>query len=215
MKRCLIVIFSLLVICLPAIALGDSDQKDRELDAFLQKVERSAASVESFSCNFIQTRYLAIFPRPVKFSGRLMLSRPDRLRWEFSKPLRSVLVLNGRQGMKCDGTAPVREFSLDNDPVMRMVASQLWAWASGSYRQLREDFDFELQPGPTLVFSPQRLGAEEFIQSIRVLFDKELLQPLEVEMNGPGGDRTLISFSDYQRNIILESELFTACQTVR
>ena len=153
MKHCLVASLFLLVIVLPALALGDGGQKDRELDAFLQKVEQEAASVESFSSNFVQTRYLAIFPQPVKFSGRLVLAR--------------------------------------------------------------EDFDFELLPGPALAFAPRQSGAGDFIQKIRVLFDKELLQPLEVEISEPGGDRTLISFTDYQRNISPEPELFSGCQTDR
>lgn len=201
------------LLCGPA--FGDDEQKDQELDLFLQKVEQQASAVESFSCNFIQTRYLSIFPKPVKFSGLLVLSRPDRLRWEFSSPLSSVLVLNGRRGMKCDGRGPVREFDLDSDPVMRMVAAQLWAWASGSYQQLREDFDFKLLPGPILVFSPRKTGVGSLIRTIRVLFAKDILQPVEVEISEPGGDRTLIVFSDYQRNISPKPELFTNCTTSR
>ncbi len=67
----------LLITLLQAPGYADVGKGDQELDLFLQKVEQEASVVESFSCNFIQTRYLSIFPRPVKFSGRLVLSRPD------------------------------------------------------------------------------------------------------------------------------------------
>jgi outer membrane lipoprotein-sorting protein len=213
MNHRIFMILILLTTFLPRPVSADRNKEDHELDLFMQKVERQAAAVESFSSNFIQTRYLSIFPRPVKFSGRLVLSRPDRLRWEFSSPLSSVLVLNGRRGIKCDGRAPIREFNLDSDPVMRMVSGQLWAWASGSYHLLREDFDFELLPGPSLVFSPREAGLGDFIQSVRVLFAKDTLHPVEVEINEPGGDRTLISFSDYQQNISPKAELFSECIT--
>lgn len=181
------------------------------LEDFLQKVERSSASINSFSCNFVQVKYLEIFPRPVRFSGRLSLVRPDKLRWHFLKPLPSVLILNGNRGLKCDGQGPVRKFSLDRDPVMRVVAEQLWAWSSGSYRKLRDDFDFKLLPGPALIFSPAGKDAAAFISQIKVLFDPEFLQPLEVEISEPGNDRTVIHFSDYRRNLDLAEELFTEC----
>jgi len=94
-----------------------------------------------------------------------------------------------------------------------MVATQLWAWASGSYHLLREDFDFKLQPGPTVVFSPNKSGTGSFIRSIRVLFEKDILHPVEVEIIEPGGDRTVIVFSKYQRNISPDPGLFTKCIT--
>jgi outer membrane lipoprotein-sorting protein len=181
------------------------------LGDFLQKVEKRTASINSFSCNFTQVKHLAIFPRPVKFSGRLSLVRPDKLRWQFLQPLPSVIVLNGNQGLKCEGEGPVRKFSLDRDPVMRLVAEQLWAWTSGSYRELRDDFDFSLLPGPVLVFSPVRKDTASFISKIKVAFDPDFLQPLEVEISEPGDDRTVIYFSDYQRNLDLNDELFTKC----
>jgi len=95
---------------------------------------------------------------------------------------------------------------------MRMVAAQMWAWTSGSYRELRNDFDFSLFPGPTLVFSPvHQEAAGSFISRIKVAFDPDYLQPIEVEISEPGGDRTVISFSDYRRNLDLKSDLFTEC----
>jgi outer membrane lipoprotein-sorting protein len=181
------------------------------LEDFLGRVEQNAAAISSFSCDFMQVRYLTIFPKPVRFAGRLALRKPDQLRWEFVTPLPSVLILNGKNGLKCSEGGPVREFSLDADPVMRLVATQLWAWTSGSYRDLMGDFAFELLPGPVLVFTPRTDGAASFIGKIRVDFDPDFLQPRQVEISEPGGDRTVITFSGYQRNIDLPAPLFTAC----
>jgi outer membrane lipoprotein-sorting protein len=196
----------------PALFPAAAADNSPELEDFLHRVEQSAATINTFTCDFIQVRHLAIFPKPVKFSGRLALSRPDRLRWEFIKPLPSVLVLNGEKGLKCSDEGPIRQFSLADDPVMRMVAAQMWAWTSGSYRDLQDDFDFTLLPGPTLAFSPKNKGAGSFIRKITVIFDPDFLQPLEVEISEPGGDRTIISFSGYQRNIDLPERSFIECR---
>lgn len=205
-------ILSMAIVVMKPISAG-AEESNSALENFLQKVEQNSATINSFSCDFIQVRHLTIFPQPVKFSGRLSLTRPDSLRWEFVEPLPSVLVMNGKKGLKCSDQGPVREFSLEADPVMRLVAEQLWAWTSGSYRDLQDDFDFELLPGPILVFSPGETGAGTFISKIKVLFDPEFLQPQEVEILEPGGDRTVISFSGYSRNIKFPSTLFTECRS--
>lgn len=208
---------ALFILCALFIALGSlsaiAEEREPELEKFLQRVERNAATIHSFSCDFIQMRHLTIFPQPVKFSGRLSLSRPDKLRWEFMQPLPSVLVLNGKQGLKCELGGSVRKFNLDTDPVMRLVSAQLWAWTSGSYREIKKDFDFELRPGPSLVFSPTQNSANPFISTIKVVFDPVFLQPVSVEIREPGGDSTVISFSSYQRNTTLPPTLFTECES--
>ena len=190
--------------------------KQMDLEAFLEKVEQEAAAVDSFSCSFIQTRHLAIFPSPVEFSGRLVLVRPDRLRWEFMEPIPSVLIISGKNGMKCSGKSPVRKFSLDSDPVMRVVADQLWAWTSGSYRQLGDTFTFELLAGLTLSLKPLQNVTGSFVEQIRIVFDPETFQPVEIEIREPGNeDRTVIHFSDYRRNIMPGDHLFTECMSKR
>ncbi|MBU0673132.1 MAG: outer membrane lipoprotein carrier protein LolA [Proteobacteria bacterium] len=182
------------------------------VEQLLDAVQERSAGISSFSSRFVQTRYLSIFPQPVKFSGQLTMARPDRLRWEFLEPVPSVLLLDGRQGMKCDGDAPPRVFNLDADPVMRMVARQLLAWTSGTYRDVRENFDFDLIPGPGLGFTPKAGGAENVISRIEVIFEPETLQPLSVSINEPGGDHTLIVFAEY-REITPSATLFNTCST--
>lgn len=207
----LVILCSLFITPGPLSAIAEEGKPD--LEEFLQRVERNSASINSFSCDFIQVRHLTIFPQPVKFSGRLSLSRPNKLRWEFMQPLPSVLVLNGKQGLKCEEGGPVRKFNLDTDPVMRLVAAQLWAWTSGSYREIKNDFDFELLPGPSLLFSPTKNSANPFISTIKVVFDPAFLQPVSVKINEPGGDSTVISFSGYRRNTALPPTLFTECES--
>ncbi len=211
------IFLALFIFCLICMGPGSlsavAAERSPGLEDFLRRVEKNSASISSFSCDFTQVRYLTIFPKPVEFSGRLSLVRPDKLRWEFVEPLPSVLVLNGKKGLKCTDGGPVREFDLDLDPVMRLVAEQLWAWSSGSYLDLEDDFAFELLPGPVLVFSPVTNGAGSFISKIRVVFDPDFLQPLSVEIHEPGGDRTAISFSGYKRNIDLQASLFNECRS--
>ncbi|HSH13703.1 MAG TPA: outer membrane lipoprotein carrier protein LolA, partial [Desulfurivibrionaceae bacterium] len=128
------------------------------LEAFLGRVEAKAAGTRAFSCDFRQERRLAIFAKPVVFSGKLYLSRPDRLRWEFTKPIASLLILDGKTGRRCGEGSPASEFNLERDPVMRLVAGQLRTWTNGNYRDLLGEFTLELTAGPALVLKPRKEG---------------------------------------------------------
>lgn len=205
-KRILILLISLL--WLPPTYPSQAET----LNDFLARVEARAAGVRSFTCDFRQERKLAIFAKPVVFSGKLYLARPDRLRWEFTKPIASLLILDGKIGRRCGEGSPASEFNLDRDPVMRLVTGQLKTWTSGAYRDLQGDFTLELATGPALVLKPRKEGLASFLKRIVVLFDPDSLQPVRVEIHEEGGDRTLISFSGYQLNQELAAELFSACR---
>jgi len=182
------------------------------LDGFLSRVESRSAGVHSFACDFRQERTLAIFAKPVVFSGKLYLSRPDRLRWEFTKPIASLLILDGKTGRRCGEGSPASEFSLERDPVMRLVAGQMRTWTGGNYRDLQGEFSLELKPGQILVLKPRQAGLASFLNRIEVVFDGTSLQPTRVEIHEEGGDRTVIAFTAYQLNPELPAELFAACR---
>lgn len=182
------------------------------LEEFLTRVESHAAGVKGFSCDFRQERTLAIFAKPVVFSGKLYLSRPDRLRWEFTSPIASLLILDGKTGRRCGAGSQPSEFNLERDPVMRLVAGQLRTWTGGNYRDLQGEFSLELKAGPALVLKPRQAGLASFLSRIEVVFDAGTLQPTRVEIHEEGGDRTVIAFKGYQLNPELPAELFSSCR---
>jgi len=199
----------LLLICSLLLALP---ARAEQLAEFLTRVESHAAGVHAFSCDFRQERTLAIFAKPVVFSGKLYLARPDRLRWEFTKPIASLLILDGKSGRRCGEGSPASEFNLERDPVMRLVAGQMRTWTGGNYRDLQGEFTLELKSGPALVLKPRKEGLAAFLNRIEVLFDAASLQPTRVEIHEEGGDRTVIAFTGYQLNPELSAELFSACR---
>ena len=192
--------------------LAASPAGAESLNEFLSRVEGHSAGVHSFSCDFRQERTLAIFAKPVVFSGKLYLSRPDRLRWEFTRPIASLLILDGKTGRRCGEGSPASEFSLERDPVMRLVAGQMRTWTGGNYRDLQGEFSLELKNGLVLVLKPRQAGLASFLNRIEVAFDAGTFQPTRVEIHEEGGDRTVIAFMGYQLNPELPGELFSACR---
>ena len=181
------------------------------LDTFLQSIEQQAAQVSAFSCEFRQIKELAIFARPVEFSGRLALARPDRLRWEFTQPIPSVLIFNGQQGIRCNGAQEPRIFDLDADPIMRAVAKQLWGWLGGRYLAMREQYRMELIGDATLRMVPLDPATSRFIAEIVVEFDPQTLRPVTTVILQPGGDRTTLRFGNYLLDPDFAPTFFSSC----
>lgn len=196
----------------PATAVDSADPAtDAGLAPFIGAIQAAADQVEAFAADFVQERQLAIFAEPVLFSGRLTVVRPDRLRWEFTRPIASVLILAGEGGLRCDEEGVARPFSLASDPVMRAVADQLWLWLGGDYQLLGERYRLRRQGENTLVVEPDAAVAAH-ISQVAITFTTPARQPAEVVISEPGGDQTRIRFTALQSNPEVPASLFTDCR---
>jgi len=186
-------------------------QENGSVLEFLTAIQEKAAGVTSFSCSFQQTRHMAMFAKPVKFSGRLVVAKPDKLRWEFLVPIPSALLFNGNAGLRCNDQAPPVSFDLQSDPVMHVVAQQLWLWLRADYAHLQEQYRLRLVGPETLEVTPLDSGMAKYIGKVELLFDLTTGHPRQVTITEPGGDRTEIVFASYILNSQLSQAIFTAC----
>jgi outer membrane lipoprotein-sorting protein len=181
-----------------------------EMDQFFQEIQAASARVQSFTSEFVQERRLAIFTAPVIFHGKLTVIRPDRLRWEFTSPVPSALIFNGKMGMRCNDKAPPTYFDLGSDPIMRTVAEQLWLWLGGDYSKLSDKFNMSSQDN-SLIITPQEKATAEYVGTITITFDTISKQPAQVLIAEPGGDSTLMRFNSYVLNESIPESLFSSC----
>lgn len=211
-EKCIFTGFLLFVLlfspCMPVCA--ESAQQD-DLQLFLEKIQEKSNLARSFSADFTQEKILTLFARPVSFKGKLYIVRPDRLRWEFISPVPSALIFRGDEGLKCGDGAASRHFSLSGDPVMKVVADQLWLWLGGDYMKMAEIFTLKKTGNFTLQVTPVDKNIADFISSVTISFDEKTLQPRKVEITEAGGDFTRIVFYATVINGRLDEKLFSQC----
>ena len=109
-----------------------------DLDRVLAGLARSAAGIETLSSDFVQEKYLAVFQDALVSRGRFYYRKPDKLRWELRSPLVSGFALDGNRGRRWRGAEEKSEsFDIRQDPVMKVVAEQLLAWARPDFPWLQ------------------------------------------------------------------------------
>ena len=73
-------------------AAGVQQQSAAELAAALQK---KYATVRDFSADFVQTYRGGVLNRQMKDTGRVMVQKPGRMRWEYKTPEEKLFVSDG------------------------------------------------------------------------------------------------------------------------
>jgi outer membrane lipoprotein-sorting protein len=187
--------------------------ESEDLSGFIAEIQAAADQVRSFSSEFVQEKRLALFAEPVIFHGSLTVVRPDRLRWEFTSPVPSVLIFSGERGIRCSENAPPVHFDLGADPIMRTVAEQLWLWLGGDYSRLSDLYLMEKSGPSALRITPKNKAVAEYISTVTITFSSAGRQPEKVEITEPGGDTTVIGFASYVLNRNTPDVLFTLCGT--
>lgn len=207
----LLSLFTAFIVIILLFQTAATSSRETNLDELLLDIREESAAINALTCAFTQRRTLALFKKPIVFHGQLALIRPNRLRWEFTDPVPSVLIFDDDKGMRCNNKNKPTKFDLANDPVMRMVAEQLWTWLDGDYSKIQNDYKIEKTGESAIAVRPLNKPTSDIIQDIAIVFDSKSRQPESVTITEPGGDETFITFSNYQLNPTIPESTFTEC----
>ncbi len=175
----------------------------------LSSLREASKNIRSVKADFLQKRFLQILTKPLVSEGKLFINIPDSLRWEYLSPLRNVVLQKGN-------TIQVYNFIEGKwKPEMtqavearRMVLAEISQWFQGRFSESKT-FKQSYSPGP-----PARItmvpgeGINKFIQRIEIVLSTRPGVIDRVEIEEPGGSRTLIEFRNVEINSSFSPEVF-------
>jgi outer membrane lipoprotein-sorting protein len=174
-------------------------------------IRENAGKIESVRADFVQEKHLPILARPLRSQGRFVFRMPDALRWEYTKPVRSVLLLHdgearrflpdGEGGWVRDETARLES--------MGVVLGEITNWLNGRFDD-NPDFAAELAPDRRIVLTPKSESLARIISRI-VLSLSETPGLMESVTIHEGPDSfTRIVFPEPELNPEIDERVFRA-----
>ena len=172
-------------------------------------LREASKNIRSVKGEFLQRRYLQILKEPLLSEGRFFFSTSGSLRWEYLRPLRSVMLQKGdslqlyhfSEGVwKPEMTQAVES--------RRMVLAEISQWFQGRFDESKA-FTHLYSPGPParVILTPKE-GINRFIQRIEIFLSAKPGVIDRVEIEEPEGSRTSIEFRNMEINPSLPSEVF-------
>lgn len=192
-------------------AAGRADEQPDWTSSFAA-IRRAAAEVDSVRARFTQHKHLPILARPLVSEGRFIFRAPGSIRWEYLRPVRSVLLLDDGELARhvwrdgrwvADAAARVE--------TMRVVVSEIQGWLTGQFERSRT-FSARLLPGrPARVeLTPADAALGELIQRIVLTLDERpgVLSQIEI-VEGPEA-RTVLRFEQAELDVAIDPQSFSA-----
>ena len=175
-----------------------------DIHAVLRGLEAKAVQVNSMESNFVQTKKLAMFDKPLILKGKIFLKKPGQFAWHQREPIRYSLVIKGTSVRQWDEeTGQVQEVSITDNPSFSAALKQMTEWFSGSYTGLLKDYAVTVRKQNPLVleFIPRQNSASfNLVKKVEVVFreDKRYIQ--EIYIAEKNGDASRLKFTETKLN---------------
>ena len=177
-----------------------------------ESIRAAGEKVDAVSAEFVQEKHLPILAKPLVSRGRIAFRRPDALRWEYTAPVRSVLLMTAdsvRRFIQTDGG--MAEDASVRMQAMHFVMPEISGWLSGRFGD-NPLFQAELIDDGTIRMTPHEEAMARFIRSIEVRLSSQpgaIDQVLIIEGEGAF---TRMQCTDIQLNPDLPDRLFEEVQ---
>ena len=209
MIRILTLLAALLLAAGPA-AAGENPASGGS-PALFSSLERTAAGVKTLSSDFVQEKHLSMFKTVMSSKGRFYFTKPDLLRWELTAPVASGFVLKGDQGRRWhERTGRTESFQISQEPIMKLVSEQLFAWARADFPWLKKEYRITvLEESPVaLRLEPRSAATAGFLHHLLITFSADGRYVRSVELHEKDGDFTRIRFVNTAVNKPIAADLF-------
>jgi len=198
---CLRIIVSfVLILSLPLTAAADS----------FEQLRRDSANIKTIKADFVQKKIMKILARPLVSEGRFYYAAPDSFRWEYLKPLRSVVITqkgNTRRFIFSGGK--MIEDKAGNVPAMKIVLGEVAGWMSGKFDR-NPSFKATLKEGANTLITlmPVEKSMSGMIEKIEITVSKKETAVKSVRITENANSITQIDFNNVEINKVIEGTIF-------
>ena len=199
-----IIVYSLLMLSLPLAAFADS----------FEQLRRESANIQTIQARFVQKKFMKILVKPLISEGRFYYVAPDSFRWEYLKPLRSVVIANQGNTRRFTATGgKMIEDKSGGAQAMKIVLCEVTGWMSGKFDQ-NPSFTATLKKGTNTLITLMPVGKSMsgMIEKIEITVSPKAAAVKSVKIIENANAFTLIDFTDVEINKIISNSVFQDVQ---
>lgn len=179
----------------------------------VRKLDAAKAGVTTLAGEFTQRNRVKLFKQELTSRGRMYFARPRHIRWEYTAPDASTLILDGSKATLSTPGAPPQVFDLDRDPTMRAIFDQLLGWLGpGALESSSADYTLTTAgtaAAPILVLTPKPGSAVgKAFSRVELRLDPKTWLVRSILLVEQNGDEKEITFTRLQRNGQLPPDAF-------
>lgn len=98
------------------------------------RLRGDAARITTISAGFVQKKTMKILSKPLLSEGKFFFAAPDAIRWEYTKPIRSIVISSkGNTKRYISSGGKMVEDKTGGAQAMKMVLGEIGGWMNGRF----------------------------------------------------------------------------------
>lgn len=211
MLRTRILLLGVLVFILALTAAGQPAgfRAVKDLGDFKAKFAAGSGKILSISSDFKQEKELTALTEKITSTGKFWFKRSDLVRIDYERPFVYRMVMNGDRILLKDEQKENR-INVKSNKLFQQVNRIMLDCIQGTILNSRDFSTSVLENDKMYLLEmvPAGKNLKDLFSVIRLYVDKSDYSAALIEMNEPGGDRTLLSFSNKRINQNINDEVF-------
>ena len=157
----------LLLVLLMALPAAGADDFDR--------LRRDATRISSLSADFVQKKSMKILSKPLVSTGKFFYAAPDSIRWEYVKPIRSIVISEkGTSKRYIASGGKMIEDKTGGVQAMKIVLDEVAGWMKGKF-SANPSFAASVREGSetVIVLTPTGKNTAGMIEKIEITVSRK------------------------------------------
>lgn len=182
------------------------------LPELIGRIDAAQREVKTLQADFVQRNRVKLFKQELTSKGRLLYQRgpSSQLRWEYTAPDPSTMLLLGQKAYLQMPGRPAQVFDTAKDSTLRAIFTELELWlGNGSLAAAKDEYDMSRVGAATVVLVPKaRSALSKTFARVEMRLDERTLLLSSLLLVEKGGDEKEIQFARVQRNAPLPPDAF-------
>jgi outer membrane lipoprotein-sorting protein len=179
-----------------------------------EKLRQESVKIKTLQADFIQKKSMKILSKPLVSEGRFYFIVPDSFRWEYFKPLKSIVIAHKnatRRYIHADGK--MVEDKTGGAQAMRIVLNEVAGWMNGRFDQ-NPSFKASIsKAGNTkITLTPVEKSMADFIKKIEITLSPKEGVVKSVKIFEGADNYTQINFNNVKINEAISPTVFQDVQ---
>ncbi len=175
-----------------------------------ERLRKDSARIKTITADFVQKKSMKILSKPLVSEGTFFYAAPDSIRWEYTKPIRSiVLAQNGVTKRYISSGGKMVEDSTGGARAMKIVLDEVAGWMSGKF-DANPAFKASLKDGSQtmITLTPVDKSMAGYFEKIEIAVSRKDASVKSVRIVESASAETRIDFSHVVLNANIAPSVF-------
>lgn len=176
----------------------------------IARINAAAASLKTMTCNFTQTKTIAMLSETMVAKGRMSYSRPDRLRWEYTTPYKYLFIFNGTK-VYVGSSSRADVIDTNANKLFKEVGRLMMSTVTGTALSDTRSFTSDVADGGSrwqVTLVPKKKEMKKMFSQIVLHFGKKDLMIAQIDLYDSNRQLTSISLTDIHTDRPVNESLF-------